>query len=70
MTHNTIDMATASKPDTADLPLTTESANEQASSRFYPNGYNYDDAIPSVIQFYTGMMVLPHILTVYYILYA
>lgn len=53
MTNNVIDLATTSKPD-GSTQQTNEFGSGQPTSRLYPTGYNYDDAIPSVGEFYAG----------------
>lgn len=56
MTNNAIDLTTASKPDSAMQPI-TKLQNDQPTSKFYPKGFNYDDAIPSVCEFYAGKYI-------------
>lgn len=51
MTNNAIDLSAAKKPDVG-LPQTTE--NDQPTSSVFSKGFNYDDAIPSVGEFYAG----------------
>lgn len=56
MTNIAIELATANNPD-SDIQPTTEFQYEQPMSRISPEGYNYDDAIPSVMELYAGKYI-------------